>query len=112
MLDDWNDLLKIAFKVVTYKGERNKVWELRERVVPRLLNSYEENEWLVARVLYNKIDKKDYIDLRIFKKVLRDESKEGENQYKMVRTNRGILLPVSVWQSHVDIILKLLVKYT
>lgn len=89
LLEDWYSLLRLAKKQVSVKKgfTRKTVWELLERSSPRKLNSYRGNEFIVVRILFNKVDKKYYVDLRIFELI-------GQ---KMKATTKGVSLPVENW---------------
>jgi hypothetical protein len=70
------------------KGLSKKgVWEILERESPLHLQGYKDNEYLVVRVMYNKVDKKKYMDVRIF------EVTNG----KLVKTDKGVYLPIQIW---------------
>lgn len=49
--------------------------------------SYTGNEYLVVRVMYNKVDKKKYLDIRIFEM--------GNGVLK--KTDKGVYLPIQMW---------------
>lgn len=59
-----------------------------ERQPPIHLDSYKDNEYLVVRLLYNKVDKKNYIDTRIFELV----------SGKLRKTEHGLALPIKNWE--------------
>lgn len=63
------------------------VWETLERESPLHLNGYKDNEYLVIRAMYNKVDKKKYIDIRIF------EVQNGVAR----KTDKGVYLPIEIW---------------
>lgn len=90
ILEDWLSLWKLACKYVSVKKGASKkgVWELLERNSPLHLEGYKDNEYVVVRVLYNKVDKKKYADIRIF------EVKDGIAK----KTNKGVYLPLSKWE--------------
>lgn len=102
VLDDWTSLNWLAVKENKLKkGESKKtVWELLERVAPIPLKN-KEDEWIVMRILFNKVERKHYLDLRVFKRV------EG----KFVKTGKGIHLPVGEWSKQLTMIENLMVKY-
>jgi hypothetical protein len=65
------------------------LWEVLERESPLHLESYKDNEYLVVRVMYNKVDRKKYMDVRIF------EMTNG----KLVKTDKGVYLPIQIWDN-------------
>lgn len=102
ILEDWPFLLKLASKEeIVKKKAISKVWELKERSVPTLIKTYKGEEWLVTRILFNNIDKRDYIDIRIFER--------QNNNFK--KTERGICLPLSVADKQIESILRFMAKY-
>lgn len=89
ILEDWHSLYKLATKQARIKNEYSKlsVWETLERESPMHLDGFRGNEYIVVRLMYNKIDKKKYYDVRIF---------EVQNGI-LKKTDRGIYLPIHVW---------------
>jgi hypothetical protein len=65
------------------------LWEVLERESPLHLESYKDNEYLVVRVMYNKVDRKKYMDVHIF------EMTNG----KLVKTDKGVYLPIQIWDN-------------
>lgn len=65
-----------------------------ERVSPLHLNTHKGNEYLVIRVLYNKVDRKYYFDVRIF------ELQNG----KLKKTDKGVFLPIENWSQAKEIL--------
>ena len=90
VIEDWHSLYKLARKEVRVKQglSRIDVWETLERESPLHLEGYKDNEYLVVRLMYNKVDKKKYYDVRIF------ELYGG----KMRKTNKGVYLPIDIWE--------------
>lgn len=103
ILDDWFSICQLAKREVKLKKEESKktVWELVERLAPIYSRSYEGNEWIIVRVIYNKVERKKYIDVRIYKKV--------ENNFE--KTDKGIYVSVENWDKLLLMIAKLLTKY-
>lgn len=66
---------------------RKSVWESLERETPLHLQSYKDNEYLVVRIMYNKVDKKKYYDVRIFELI----------NGILKKTDRGVYLPIVIW---------------
>lgn len=91
IIEDWHSLFALATKQVSVKRglSRIDVWEVLERELPLHLEGYKDNEYLVIRLLYNKVDKKKYIDIRVF----------SMSNGKLKKTNKGIYLPIPVWKS-------------
>lgn len=73
---------------------KKSVWETLERVSPLHLNTHKGNEYLVIRVLYNKVDRKYYFDVRIF------ELQNG----KLKKTDKGVFLPIENWSQAKEIL--------
>lgn len=88
-LEDWHSLYKLARKEVSVRKGLSKttVWEILERESPLHTQSYKGNEYLVVRVMYNKVDKKKYVDIRIFEM----------NNGVLKKTDKGVYLPIAIW---------------
>jgi len=68
---------------------KKTVWELIERSTPLHLEGYRDNEFLIIRVLYNKVDKKKYVDIRIY------EINNGIPK----KTDKGTYFPLKLWEN-------------
>ena len=114
-LDDWDELVFLAHYETTMskskkrKLEKEGIWELLERVIPIQGKNKRDDEWIIIRVLYNKVEDRKYLDIRIFKKIA--EEFNGVKTEKFKRTSKGTLLPLNEWKKYLPTIIKLMRKY-
>jgi hypothetical protein len=85
------------------------VWELLERVIPIQSRNKRDDEWIVIRILRNKVEDRKYLDIRIFKKEA--EEFNGVKKEKLKKTSKGKLLPLNEWKKYLPTIIKLVRKY-
>lgn len=109
-LDDWDELVWIAHYETSRKIKKEStVWELLERVIPKQSRNLRDNEWIVIRILRNKVEDRKYLDIRIFR--VEAEEFNGVKKEKLKKTSKGKLLPLNEWKKYLPTIIKLVRKY-
>lgn len=110
-LDDWDALVELAnSQDIKQRIKREgTLWELLERAIPVQGKNRKDDEWIIIRVLKNKVEDKKYLDVRVFKKEA--EEFNGVKTEKFKRTSKGILLPLNEWKKYLPTIIKLVRKY-
>ena len=109
-LDDWDELVWIAHYETNRKIKKEStVWELLERVIPKQGRNLRDNEWIVIRILRNKVEDRKYLDIRVFR--VESEEFNGVKKEKLKKTSKGKLLPLNEWKKYLPTIIKLVRKY-
>ena len=109
-LDDWDELTWLAHYETSRKlKQESTVWELLERVIPIQGKNKRDDEWIVIRILRNKVEDRKYLDIRIFRKEA--EEFNGVKKEKLKKTSKGKLLPLNEWKKYLPTIVKLVRKY-
>ena len=110
-LDDWDELEWLAHyeKVGRKMKQESTVWELLERVIPIQGKNKRDDEWVVIRILRNKVEDRKYLDIRVFRKEA--EEFNGVKKEKLKKTSKGKLLPLNEWKKYLPTIIKLVRKY-
>jgi hypothetical protein len=110
-LDDWDELVYLSHgdNVSRKLKQESTVWELLERVIPIQSRNKRDDEWIVIRILRNKVEDRKYLDIRIFKKEA--EEFNGVKKEKLKKTSKGKLLPLNEWKKYLPTIIKLVRKY-
>jgi hypothetical protein len=103
--------VKLALKQASIpKGSSKKtVWEVRERLQPLPLPSLEGNEFLVQRILFDKVSRKFYLDIRTFEKVVIE--KDGKPAETLRITDKGTCYDLDTWISCLPQAASLIRKY-
>lgn len=110
-LDDWDELVYLSHgdNVGRKLKQESTVWELLERVIPIQGKNKRDDEWVVIRILRNKVENRKYLDIRIFRKEA--EEFNGVKKEKLKKTSKGKLLPLNEWKKYLPTIIKLVRKY-
>ena len=109
-LDDWDELVWLAHYETSRKlKQESTVWELLERVIPIQGKNKRDDEWIVIRILINKVEDRKYLDIRVFRKEA--EEFNGVKKEKLKKTSKGKLLPLNEWKKYLPTIIKLVRKY-
>jgi hypothetical protein len=110
-LDDWDELVYLSHgdNVSRKLKQESTVWELLERVIPIQGRNKKDDEWIVIRILRNKVEDRKYLDIRIFRKEA--EEFNGVKKEKLKKTSKGKLLPLNEWRKYLPTIIKLVRKY-
>lgn len=110
-LDDWDELVYLSHgnNVSRRLKQESTVWELLERVIPIQGKNKRDDEWIVIRILRNKVEDRKYLDIRIFRKEA--EEFNGVKKEKLKKTSKGKLLPLNEWRKYLPTIIKLVRKY-
>jgi hypothetical protein len=110
-LDDWDELVYLSHSdnVSRKLKQESTVWELLERVIPIQSRNKRDDEWIVIRILRNKVEDRKYLDIRIFKKEA--EEFNGVKKERLKKTSKGKLLPLNEWKKYLPTIIKLVRKY-
>ncbi len=110
-LDDWDELVYLSHgdNVSRKLKQESTVWELLERVIPIQGKNKRDDEWVVIRILRNKVEDRKYLDIRVFRKEA--EEFNGVKKEKLKKTSKGKLLPLNEWRKYLPTIIKLVRKY-
>jgi hypothetical protein len=110
-LDDWDELVYLSHgdNVSRKLKQESTVWELLERVIPIQGRNKRDDEWIVIRILRNKVEDRKYLDIRIFRKEA--EEFNGVKKERLKKTSKGKLLPLNDWKKYLPTIIKLVRKY-
>lgn len=109
-LDDWDELVYLSHGDVSRKlKQESTIWELLERVIPIQGKNKRDDEWIVIRILRNKVEDRKYLDIRVFRKEA--EEFNGVKKEKLKKTSKGKLLPLNEWKKYLPTIIKLVRKY-
>lgn len=110
-LDDWDELVYLSHgdSVSRKLKQESTVWELLERVIPIQGKNKRDDEWIVIRILRNKVENRKYLDIRVFRKEA--EEFNGVKKEKLKKTSKGKLLPLNEWKKYLPTIIKLVRKY-
>lgn len=110
-LDDWDELVYLSHgdNVGRKLKQESTVWELLERVIPIQGKNKRDDEWVVIRILRNKVEDRKYLDIRVFRKEA--EEFNGVKKERLKKTSKGKLLPLNEWKKYLPTIIKLVRKY-
>ena len=110
-LDDWDELVYLSHgdNVSRKLKQESTVWELLERVIPIQGKNKRDDEWVVIRILRNKVEDRKYLDIRVFRKEA--EEFNGVKKEKLKKSSKGKLLPLNEWKKYLPTIIKLVRKY-
>lgn len=90
-------------------SSRRDVWEVRERLPPLPLTTEDGNEFLMIRILFNKVNRKFYLDIRTFTKEVIEKDEQAVESFKI--TEKGNNFDLDTWASCLPKAAKLIRKY-